>query len=302
MLVSFLAMAALAGTGLADPAPLLMRHPTTNGKIIVFQFAGDLWSVPVEGGSAVRITNSPGMEEAPIFSPDGRTMAFTGEYDGNVDVYVIPSACGVPKRLTYHPGADVAVGWTPDGKRILFRSSRESFSFFNRLYTIPAEGETGVSERLPLPMAQDGSLSPDGARLAYVPNLQWQAAWKRYRGGQTTPIWIATLADSSIVKVPRDLLTLLFALFNDAALQVTLVGDVDHHDHQLIFTFGQPALQAHVNQIARVFHHPDLAGFVPVLLEGSPAKQVVFILVNTRYKGRKGLMEETLFSNIQKIG
>jgi tricorn protease len=130
-------------------------------------------------------------------------IAFTGENDGNPDVYVIPAIGGVPKRLTYHPGTDSVVGWTPDGKSILFSTWANSFRHFEQqLYTVPLTG--GFPTKLPLPIAGPASLSPDGSRLAYLPHEQWQAAWKRYRGGQTTPIWIATLSDSSITKIPRE--------------------------------------------------------------------------------------------------
>jgi len=182
--------------------PLLLRHPTISRSQIVFTFAGDLWSVSRDGGSAIRLTTGAGAETDPIFSPDGSQIAFTGEYDGNVDVFVMPAAGGTPKRLTYHPAADRAIGWTPDGKNILFASGRASYSNFSRLFTVPVEG--GFETQLPLDRAVAGSYSPDGAKLAYVPTDQWQRAWKRYRGGQTTPIWIATLSDSSIVKIPRE--------------------------------------------------------------------------------------------------
>ena len=186
----------------SNDQPLLLRHPTISRTQVVFSFANDLWSVSREGGDAVRLTSSPGVEADPVFSPDGSQIAFTGEYDGNLDVYVMPASGGTPKRLTYHPAADRVVGWTPDGKQVLFTSGRTSYSNFSRLFTVPAEG--GFETQLPLDRAVAGSYSPDGARLAYVPTDQWQRAWKRYAGGQTTPIWIATLADSSIVKIPRN--------------------------------------------------------------------------------------------------
>ena len=107
------------------------------------------------------------------------------EYDGNVDVFVMPAEGGVPRRLTYHPGQDDAVGWTPDGKRVLFVSNRAIPNDGARLYTLPAEGG-GLPDELPLPIALEGTYSADGSHLAYVPLFQWQEAWKRYRGGQTT--------------------------------------------------------------------------------------------------------------------
>ena len=194
--------AQLAWSAPANDQPLLLRHPTISRTQIVFTYASDLWSVGREGGAAVRLTTGVGVETDPIFSPDGSQIAFTGEYDGNIDVFVIPAAGGTPRRLTWHPAADRAVGWTPDGKQILFSSGRNSYSGFSRLFTVPVEG--GPEIQLPLDRAVEGSYSPDGARLAYVPIDKWQRAWKRYRGGQTTPIWVATLADSSTVKIPRD--------------------------------------------------------------------------------------------------
>ena len=183
--------------------PLLLQKPTVNRTQIVFTYAGDLWSVSREGGDAIRLTTGPGVETDPYFSPDGTQIAFTGEYDGNVDVYVMPANGGVPRRLTYHPAADEVRGWTPDGMRILFRSTRDSFSRFARLYTMPVEGG-GLPEELPLPMAEEGAYSGDGSHLAYLPLARAFLVWKHYRGGRTTPVWIADLADSSIVKVPRE--------------------------------------------------------------------------------------------------
>src|SRR5947209_1630238 len=184
--------------------PLLLRHPTLSRTQVAFVYGGDLWVVSREGGDARRLTAGAGLETDPSFSPDGTQIAFTGEYDGNVDVYVVPAEGGVPRRLTYHPAADSVVGWTPDGSRVLFRSSRESYTLFNRLYTIPAGGGPEVMTELPLPTAEEASYSPDGTHVAYVPHAQWQAAWKRYRGGQTKPIWVADLADSSVVSLPRE--------------------------------------------------------------------------------------------------
>jgi tricorn protease len=185
----------------AQPAHMLFRNPALSRTQIVFSYAGDLWSIPRQGGEARRLTVSPGNERDPVFSPDGSQLAFTGEYDGNSDVYVMPAAGGVPKRLTWHPKEDAAIGWTPDGKRILFCSSRDIPYDGARLFTMPPSG--GFPEALPLPIAIEASYSPDGSHLAYVPLFQWQQAWKRYRGGQTRKIWIADLSNSSVVAIPR---------------------------------------------------------------------------------------------------
>ncbi len=184
------------------PNPLLMRHPTLSATSIVFSYGGDLWTVPRAGGSATRLTSAPGIEADPYFSPDGSTVAFTGMYDGNVDVFTVPASGGVPKRLTYHPAQDECQGWNPDGKSVLFASDALATHDYIRLYTVSANG--GVPKALPFPAGVQGAFSPDGARLAYVPNPKWQQAWKRYRGGQATPIWIGEMSDSKVKKVPRD--------------------------------------------------------------------------------------------------
>jgi len=185
----------------------LFRKPTVSKTQIAFSYGGDLWVVERNGGEARRLTSDIGIEIDPVFSPDGTMIAFTGEYDGNEDVYVIPAAGGIPKRLTSHPGSDQVVGWTRDGKRVVFRSGRNSATRYFQLYTVGLSG--GLPEALPLPAAYEGSYSPDSTHLAYVPftnfteSTQFARGLKHYRGGTASPIWIAKLADSSIEKVPR---------------------------------------------------------------------------------------------------
>jgi len=183
--------------------PLLLRRPAISKTQIVFNYGANLWIAGREGGDARRLTSGIGTETAPAFSPDGNWVAFTGEYDGNPDVYLVAAAGGVPKRLTYHPGADNVIGWTADGKNVLFLSTRSSSYHFNaKLFSIAVDGS--FPTEYPLPVVEAAALSPDGTHVAYVPHGQWQAAWKRYRGGQTTPIWIADLKDSHVEKVPRE--------------------------------------------------------------------------------------------------
>ncbi len=197
------ALAACGASFAQGEKPTLYRQPTISKSEIVFSYAGDLWIAGRGGGDARRLTTGIGIETNPYFSPDGNWIAFSGEYDGNVDAYVIPSTGGVPKRLTYHPSADEVSGWTPDGRSILFSSTRDSSAGFSRLYTFAVDGG-GLPTEVPLPMADRGTLSPDGQFVAYEPLSQWQSDWKRYKGGQTQPIWIARLSDSTIEKLPRE--------------------------------------------------------------------------------------------------
>ena len=186
----------------AGGPPLLLQHPTLSRTRIAFEYAGQIWDVPREGGEARRLVAGLGRCLDPIYSPDGSRIAYTGLYDGNYDVYVVPASGGEPRRLTYHPGPDKALGWSPDGTRVLFYSVRATVRDLSQLYSVPVAG--GCPEPLPLPSGNEASYSPDGTHLAYSPFPQWQPAWKKYRGGQTARVWIADLSDSSVVKIPRE--------------------------------------------------------------------------------------------------
>lgn len=203
MILSALSALALGQLGALNSSlsPLLMRSPTINATTIVFEFAGDLWSVPRSGGKAARLTSNPGSESSPRFSPDGKWIAFTGEYDHNLDAFVMPAEGGVPKRLTAHPGYDTAIGWTPDSKSVMICSAMASSTPSPRMFTVPITG--GVPKALPFPEGTQGSLSPDGQQIAYVAGFKWQDAWKRYRGGQADSIWVAKLSDSSWKPIPK---------------------------------------------------------------------------------------------------
>ncbi len=185
----------------AGPNPLLMQRPTINRTHIAFEFAGDLWSVPRAGGAATRLTSAPGRESRPYFSPDGTKLAFSGQYDGNTDAFVMPASGGQPKRLTAHPAADEVMGWTNDGKQVLVSSSMLSNTDYARMFSVPATG--GIPKELPFPAGVEVSFSPDSTHIAYVPYGKWQQAWKRYRGGQASRIWIGAMSDSKVKELPR---------------------------------------------------------------------------------------------------
>ncbi|MFT3749016.1 MAG: PDZ domain-containing protein [Agriterribacter sp.] len=178
----------------------LFRFPDVSKTQIVFSYANDLWVVPKEGGTAVRLSSPAGVEVFPKFSPDGSTIAFTGNYDGNRDVYTIPVSGGVPQRITSYSGNDRIVDWTNDGKNVLFASIRESGKYrFNQFYTVPATG--GPAAKLPLSYAEYGAYSPDGKQMALNFRTQVGRNWKRYRGGWNADIHIfnfETLASENI--------------------------------------------------------------------------------------------------------
>jgi len=179
----------------------MLHQPDISADRVVFVYAGDLWTAPASGGDARRLTAHIGVESSPKFSPDGSWIAFSGQYDGNTDVYIIPSEGGNPKRLTYHPGGDNALGWTPDGQKVLFSSSRFHPNRQSQLFTVGTDG--GYPEQLPIPRAYLASYSPDGSSIAYTPLGNAFGTWKRYRGGRTTPTWIIDLSDWTHVEIPH---------------------------------------------------------------------------------------------------
>ena len=177
-----------------SPSPTkLLRYPDVFENQVVFCYAGDIWKSDFDGTKVSRLTAHEGLEEFPKFSPDGKMIAFTGQYDGNDQVYVMSADGGTPKRLTYYPtpevkaprrGVDAQVlGWTPDGKQVMFRSKRDSdeVDSLTNIYLVSVDG--GLPERIGVPVAGAGDLSPDGNRLVYSPLFRDFRHWKRYEGG-----------------------------------------------------------------------------------------------------------------------
>ncbi len=190
----------------------LLRFPTIHGNQIVFSYAGNLYSVSANGGTARQLTSDKGYEMFPKFSPDGKLIAFTGQYDGNTEVFVIPSEGGVPKRVTYTAtlGRDdigdrmgpnnIVMDWTPDGKNILFRSRKKSFnSFKGSLFTVSVSG--GMPKQLELAFGGFSSYSPDGKKLAFNQVFREFRTWKYYRGGMADDIWIHDFATKKTVRI-----------------------------------------------------------------------------------------------------
>jgi tricorn protease len=179
----------------------LLRQPTISNNEVVFVYANDLWKTSVNGGDALRLTSGVGYEQNPHFSPDGKYIAFTAEYDGNFDVYVIPSTGGEPKRLTFHPDGDFVQGWTPD-MQILFRSGREGKpTQTTKFFTVDLKGS--FPKALDIDRAAYGEISEDGKHLAYTPIMSWDPEWRNYRGGQAMPIWIVDLKTKELITTPQ---------------------------------------------------------------------------------------------------
>ena len=198
----FLLLAALFLTAQLAAQTRLLSDPAISADHVAFAYAGDLWIADRDGTNVRRLTIGQGEESNPVFSPDGRTLAFTGSYDGNVDVYTVPTAGGVPTRLTWHPYDDVVQGFTPDGSRVLFTSQRKVFTNrFNQLFTIGLDG--GQVTPLAIPTAFSGSYSADGRYVAYSPNYDASSMWKGYRGGTASRIWIFDTTDNSVTEIPK---------------------------------------------------------------------------------------------------
>jgi tricorn protease len=198
LIISFLLLATIQLT--AQVNAKMLQFPDVSKSHISFVYAGDIWVVAKEGGTAQRLSSPNGVEIYPKFSPDGSSIAFQGNYNGNNDVFVIPTFGGIPTRVTNHPSTDRMQDWYSDGESILFSSSRESGrQRFSQLYKINKGG--GLPEKLPLPYAEYASVSEDGNWLAFTKRTRLNRTWKRYRGGTAPDIWLFNLKDYSSEKI-----------------------------------------------------------------------------------------------------
>jgi tricorn protease len=210
---SVLAAAACLWMTCAVAGTRLLRFPDVWRDRIVFTYAGDLWTVGAQGGTAVRLTAHPGLELFAKFAPDGRHIAFTGQYGGDEQVYVMPSGGGAPRQLTYYPAAgplpdrwgydNQVYGWTVDGSSVLFRSTRDGRGLTDaRLYTVPVTG--GAATPLPMTVSGAGHFSPDGKRIVYSPRWRDFRSEKRYQGGWANELYIFDLTKPSQIRVTQD--------------------------------------------------------------------------------------------------
>jgi tricorn protease len=205
-LLTLLTLTSICTASRAQINAALLRYPDVSATQIVFTYANDLWVVPKTGGVASHLSSPAGVEVYPKFSPDGKTVAFTADYDGSNSIYTIPTTGGIPTRLTWYGSPERVADWYPDGKSILFASGRQSGrDRFNQFYKIAATG--GAPQKLPLPFAEYGTLSPDAGHLAFTFTSQVGRNWKRYRGGWRGQIHLFDLtsyADENISTTDAD--------------------------------------------------------------------------------------------------
>lgn len=178
-----------------------MTQPAISSDKIAFIYAADLWVANLDGSNPTRLTIDEGVESNPHFSPDGKNIAFSAEYDGNIEVFIIPVTGGIPKRLTYHPGWDYVRGFTPSGEVVFITQRTIHTRRYSQFYTVPTSG--GFPEPVKIPHGNRAAYSPDGKFIAYTPGREvfWQ--WKGYRGGTMSRIWIFSTTDNSVVEIPK---------------------------------------------------------------------------------------------------
>lgn len=262
------AIAAFAGTTPAQaPDPLdtrLCAEPAVSAEHVAFVYAEDIWLCARSGGTARRLTTHAGVETAPRFSRDGRWLAFSGEYGGNLDVYVVAVTGGEPRRLTWHPSPDLVQDFSPDGARVLFTSGRNSYTRrYTQLFEVPVAG--GFPEQLPVPNAAKACYSPDGASIVYQPLGDAFPQWKHYRGGRTARLWIYDRATHAVEQIPQP-----DGRCNDT--DPMWVGDRIWFRSDRNGEFDLFAYELGTKAVRQVTHHDDF----PVLAAGACKDAIVF--------------------------
>jgi len=192
----------LTGNTASAQGTQLLRSPSIHQNNLTFVYAGDIWMAKTDGSNVKRITAFDGVESSPHFSPDGQTIAFTGQYDGNTDVYIVPVNGGDPTRLTWHPGTDVVKGWTLDGENVIFVSGRKKAPYPDpdQLWEISKNG--GNPTAFKLPRAANGKFSPNGKLFVYEQIAPWETEFRNYRGGQNNPLRIFDVNTFETIKLP----------------------------------------------------------------------------------------------------
>jgi tricorn protease len=202
---SLVAWLCTAASAQADPDihdTKLLTQPAVSARHIAFIYEDDLLIADLDGKNVRRLTSDIGVESHPVFSPDGKTIAFSAQYEGNTDVYTIPVEGGSPSRLTWHPGPDIVRGFTPDGQSVLFSSPRHVFTNrYTQLFTVPLTG--GMPGQLPIPNGVEAAYSPQGTYIAYTPLADRSQQWKHYRGGTHSRIWIYRCKDHAVEQIPQ---------------------------------------------------------------------------------------------------
>jgi tricorn protease len=224
----------------------LLRFPATHGNQVVFTYAGNLYTVPTSGGIARKLTSHDGFEMFARFSPDGKRFAFTGQYDGNTEVYLMPAEGGVPRRLTFTATLtrddvsdrmgpnNIVMGWTPDGKNIVFRSRmHESNDFIGQLFLVPVGG--GLPQQLPLPRGGFCSYSPDGKKLAYNRVFREFRTWKRYRGGMADDIWIHDFDTKKTENITKNAAQDIIPMWHGS--RIYFLSDRDEHKRMNLYVY-----------------------------------------------------------------
>jgi tricorn protease len=197
-----LAVLVQAAAGIDTKDTRLLTQPAISGSRIAFVYANNLWTADTDGRNPRQLTTDVGVETGPAFSPDGKWIAFSAQYEGNYDVYLVPADGGIPKRLTWHPGVDIIQGFSPDGASVYFVSTRSMATPGSlKLYRVPVEG--GFPEEFKIPSIRRAAISPDGQYIAYNPLQDAFTQWKHYRGGRVSEIWILKVSDYSVEKIPQ---------------------------------------------------------------------------------------------------